>query len=233
MLASLAEVHLTLYCMNYEKVILKIIFSAFIIDSMNKHIYKKFQSDNDCINKDTAFCRMWQTMKMAERFCCHGRKTELHGGGFLARCVEWNETVVCCVQAQMNVALPASYRWLLCARLSLTSLSLLIKFWPVPTWSHWTSLGGIAAAGPRAFLAWTWNLISWLEDLPGRLLGRHLLCEVRHSAVSVLNWASGSTCFFPSCSCILLYNSHAATTAKSSICVRIQACHFFDLICMW
>lgn len=50
--------------------IMKVIFSAFIIDWMNKH---------DCNNKDKALCQIWHTMKMAERSCCHGRKTKLHG----------------------------------------------------------------------------------------------------------------------------------------------------------
>lgn len=40
-------------------------------------VYKKFQSYNGFINKDTALCQIWHTMKMAEQSCCHGEKRSI------------------------------------------------------------------------------------------------------------------------------------------------------------
>lgn len=150
---------------------------------MNKNIYKTFQSYNDCIMKIELCAKYGTPWRWPSGLAAVGEKQSFTDGGVFSTMwgMKWNSllrsgTDECCT----SCILLTTSLCKMAAHIFVSSNQILAS-------GRLGQIGRIAAACPRAFLAWTWNSMSWLEGLPGRLLGRHLLCEVRHSAISVLN----------------------------------------------
>lgn len=121
---------LTLYCINCESHH-KNYFSRFYY-WLNKPrcIRKSFRVTMPLLIK-IQLCAKYSTLwRWQSSLAAMGENMTSWKLVFLARCVEWNETVVCCIQAQIIGVLLASYWRLLLSKIA-ANIGLLIKFRPV------------------------------------------------------------------------------------------------------